>query len=665
MKRIIAVLLAVVLLSGISLSAAEEPQVSADFLQALAAWAQNLNLDESDYAGSVKWLDSPGYQGTVRKNQGITETELAGLGKVQVSENKLMLDIGGKKFGVDLSKLKDMVKSYSSGEKGLLKDLEMLRPWLERAFKEIVLPCVKINYSLDGVSIHIDADDEKIMESTYALIDEIMAERNTLETILNHYGSYLARLIPDMPRTFEELEKAWESEKEHRTFHWRDFNLGADITYSRENGGLSASGRINLYLQQLFSADLTFELKTTDEGADFTASLDLTNGRDAADQFSGKLVFHYVRDKIEGILEIQDHTYTLKAERKTEENGQSFYTASLTGMDGLGLIHMKYDLEAVYDPAEKSLKAALYQTRDAGTSFESRNELGALDVNAGILGWEGELRLPFGALSMNLNFGDNYTRVRLEHTGLTQLDSWYLDAWLYYAPKDYLLKVETNLAYQTRLKSSLYTLAFREDEIEFSISDKHETTHHAKFTYRRTANGFEAEIEYLNKWERIPVISSRIKPSTLKLVREGNSYRADLDWRLYGMTVLGATGTLDLDESGAFRKLCIDATLSDPLGIAKKRDYHLTVIPGAITYADQTGTYELRIAENTAEKMVVLLTKDDRDELGSLVLTLEDGGTFSGVLTVMGKETGSVVIRPIPKEPIDEITEENALMLHF
>lgn len=609
MKRIIAVLLAVVLLSGISLSAAEEPQVSADFLQALAAWAQNLNLDESDYAGSVKWLDSPGYQGTVRKNQGITEIELAGLGKVQVSENKLMLDIGGKKFGVDLSKLKDMVKSYSSGEKGLLKDLEMLRPWLERAFKEIVLPCVKINYSLDGVSIHIDADDEKIMESTYALIDEIMAERNTLETILNHYGSYLARLIPDMPRTFEELEKAWESEKEHRAFHWRDFNLGADITYSRENGGLSASGRINLYLQQLFSADLTFELKTTDEGADFTASL--------------------------------------------------------TGMDGLGLIHMKYDLEAVYDPAEKSLKAALYQTRDAGTSFESRNELGALDVNAGILGWEGELRLPFGALSMNLNFGDNYTRLRLEHTGLTQLDSWYLDAWLYYAPKDYLLKVETNLAYQTRLKSSLYTLAFREDEIEFSISDKHETTHHAKFTYRRTANGFEAEIEYLNKWERIPVISSRIKPSTLKLVREGNSYRADLDWRLYGMTVLGATGTLDLDESGAFRKLCIDATLSDPLGIAKKRDYHLTVIPGAITYADQTGTYELRIAENTAEKMVVLLTKDDRDELGSLVLTLEDGGTFSGVLTVMGKETGSVVIRPIPKEPIDEITEENALMLHF
>ena len=164
MKRIIAVLLAVVLLSGISLSAAEEPQVSADFLQALAAWAQNLNLDESDYAGSVKWLDSPGYQGTVRKNQGSTETELAGLGKVQVSENKLMLDIGGKKFGVDLSKLKDMVKSYSSGEKGLLKDLEMLRPWLERAFKEIVLPCVKINYSLDGVSIHIDADDEKIKE---------------------------------------------------------------------------------------------------------------------------------------------------------------------------------------------------------------------------------------------------------------------------------------------------------------------------------------------------------------------------------------------------------------------------------------------------------------------------------------------------------------------
>ena len=124
MKRIIAVLLAVVLLSGITLSAAEESGKPADFLQALSEWAQKLNPDESDYSASVKWSGSPGYQGTLRKDQEITEIELAGLGKAQVSENKLMLDIGGKKFGIDLSRVLNLIKSWSSGKsekKGLLK----------------------------------------------------------------------------------------------------------------------------------------------------------------------------------------------------------------------------------------------------------------------------------------------------------------------------------------------------------------------------------------------------------------------------------------------------------------------------------------------------------------------------------------------------------------
>lgn len=201
--------------------------------------------------------------------------------------------------------------------------------------------------------------------------------------------------------------------------------------------------------------------------------------------------------------------------------------------------------------------------------------------------------------------------------------------------------------------------------MEFSVADERETQCHAKISYRRTMNGFEVEVEYLNKWERIPVISSRFKPSRLKFVAEGNRYRADLEWCLYGKPVLGATGTLDLDESGAFRRLAVDATQYDLLGIAKNRDYHLTVIPGTVTYVDQTGIYELRIVEDTAEKLAVVLTKDYKDELGSLVLTLDDQKAFSGVLTVMGNETGSIMITPIPKEPIDEITEENAFMIDF
>ena len=663
MKKIIAVLLTVMLLAGISLSAAEPLQGSADFWQTLTGWAQNLNLDESDYSGSVRWLNRPVCQGTIRKDQGITEIELTGLGKAQVSEKKIMLDIGGRKFGVNLSKAGEWIQSLSAGGKGLFQDLKPLRSWLEKAFRDIILPCVRINYSDGGFSVHVDADDDTIRERTCALIDEIMAERETAETILNHYGAFLARIIPGMPRTFEELEKAWESEKENPTFFRRDFSLGADITYSQREDSLSASGRVNLSLEGLFGANLTFELKSKDEGMDVLASLDLTDYRNDAARSSSKLAIHSIKDKIEGLFEIQDNTYTLKAERKTGENGLNIYTASLNGLNSRDGVFLKYDLEAEYDPADQSLKAVLYKTRDAGTPDESQEKLADLEVHTGILGREAELKLPYGDLLLNLSFGDQYIRLKLEHKGLTSLSTWYLDAWLYYAPKEYLLKVETNLADYDRRNSFIYSLALRENEIEFSVSDERETQCHGRFTYRRTMNGFEAEIEYLNKWERIPIISNRIKPSSLKLVREGNSFRADLEWRLYGKTVLGATGTLDLDEAGAFQKLCVDATQYDLLGIVREKDYHLTVVPGTITYSDPTGIYELGITENTADRLAVALTKDHRDELGSLVLSLDDQKAFSGVLTVMGKETGSVMIRPIPKEPIDEITEEHALMI--
>ena len=73
MKRIISIMLAVMMLLGLSFSAAEEAPASTSFPRALLDWVQSLNLDTSDYAGSVRWVNSPLYEGTIRKNQGITE----------------------------------------------------------------------------------------------------------------------------------------------------------------------------------------------------------------------------------------------------------------------------------------------------------------------------------------------------------------------------------------------------------------------------------------------------------------------------------------------------------------------------------------------------------------------------------------------------------------
>ena len=109
MKKILAVLLAVSLLLGISCAAAEEQATAGDFLQSLARWAQSLNLDESDYYGSVGWAGGLLYDGTIRKNQDFTELAVSGLGRAQISRKKIMLEIGGQKYGIDLTAVVDTI----------------------------------------------------------------------------------------------------------------------------------------------------------------------------------------------------------------------------------------------------------------------------------------------------------------------------------------------------------------------------------------------------------------------------------------------------------------------------------------------------------------------------------------------------------------------------
>ena len=667
MKKILAVLLAVSLLLGISCAAAEEQATAGDFLQPLARWAQSLNLDESDYYGSVGWAGGLLYDGTIRKNQDFTELAVSGLGRAQISRKKIMLEIGGQKYGIDLTAVvKDLLQSFASGGRSFTKDLKVLWPWAEKAFKDILLPCVRISYSIDGLTLHIDANDEEIKERTYAFIDEIMAERNTAEALLSHFGSFLGRFIPGMPKTVDELERFWESEKANQTIAWRKFNFSADITCSMKFSGQSVSGHGNLYLEGLYGATISFELKSDKEGVDLLGSLDLTNDRAGMQSSSYKLALHLIGDKAEGLLQIQDNTYALKAEKETPEKGAARYTASLVGMNRQNKVFAMYDLEASFDPDNKSVGISLYETRNAGTSSESRERVAGLDLYKGILGWEAELKLPFEDLSVNLSRGDRYCRLRLEYTSATESRSWYLDTWLYYSPGEYLIKAETNLfdLYNDN-ERNIYTvsLAARKHEIEYSVSDGLETKCHAKLSYNRTGNGFEAEAEYLNLWAPDPVFNTWKKPSRLKLVREGNSYRADLEWCRESKTEWSATGILDFDPTGGFGKLEIDATQYDLAGDRPEKSYRLSYVPGAITYADKTGAYELRITENTAEKMVFSVTKDEKYEMASLTLTLDDQGAFNAAVGFMGFEMGNMTIKPIPKEPVDEITEENALMI--
>ena len=280
MKRIISIMLAVMMLLGLSFSAAEEAPASTSFPRALLDWVQSLNLDTSDYAGSVRWVNSPLYEGTIRKNQGITELAVSGLGRAQIYDQKIMLEFGGKTYGVDLSKLTGLLRSFTAKKDEASKAWNTLKSWLKKALKDIVLPGVRISYSSGDFLLHIGADDETMKERT-------------------------------APQSFE----------------------GIDFTYSQGKDGLSVSGRVKLYFRLLFAVDLSFDLKSNDEGLDLQASLDLSDRLNLFRLSSNKLAFHYAGDKIAGSLETMGMTFLLKGEKGVETNGIKHYTVSLTGQN--------------------------------------------------------------------------------------------------------------------------------------------------------------------------------------------------------------------------------------------------------------------------------------------------------------------------------------------
>ena len=425
LKRILATLL-VVSLFGISIACSEEAAANVDFADGFLAWTKSLDLNRTDYHGQVVYNGIPSVDTTLRKDGGLTELAISNLGRVQISDQTLALEINGQKYYVDLASIMDTVMPLLEGEQSYSEDLEMAGSWLEKALQQVVLPCLKVSFTERGMLIHLEASDEIIRERAYTLIDELMADRQCVEGLLKKYSGILSLFIPDMPETFEELEAAWISEKENHEFYWRDFDVSADITYSRNNQEIQMSGEVSLYIQWLFGIDLSFELASEGETIDLLADIDLTNYRDYIRSASNKLEFHCQGNRLYGTLKTRDMTYSLNAEKETEENKQDRYVATLTGKQ-YGKFVVKYDLDALYDSQANSLKATVYETQDIGTSYESQKELMDLECYKRIMGWDVNLKLPYDICSMHFSFGKQYSRLKIESTGYA-FNYVYLDA---------------------------------------------------------------------------------------------------------------------------------------------------------------------------------------------------------------------------------------------
>ena len=655
MKRIFCLLVSFLMLASCLASFAEEAAQEACFPSTVLEWVKALDPERMDH--HLRLSDgNQSVEAVLRKDPSLAEIEIPGLGRLQTSEKQIALEWNGQKIIVDL----DSILSLASfaGEDGVRKDMEILKPWLRKAAAEIFLPCAELHSDRNGFSLHIEATGQNIRDRTYALIDEMMEERTTLETLLSRYGKTLALFIPHMKTDFDSLKEAWEAEKARPRVNWPAFTVNADLSLACGRSGPQFAFAGDLSIDRGFACFFRLEYAQTEEGFDLNASFDPVSpymrGRySTTDSYALSLTL--AGRRLSGRFSAGGESYTLNAEITQEREDSALITGSLSCSGESGSSPWELRINCPVDIRQRSLRAVFDMVRYPNTSDESSERVAVLDGRLLQSGLEAALETDTNILSLRLNGTEKYARAKFENRIRGWSRSTLFDAWIFHPEEQqYRIRIDTNLAGARQQ----YSLFLNKGEMAFDLSYGYGKAISAKIMFRPGPNGFDAEIDYLNLLPYLDQAYTGPEPWSLKVSRNGSIITADLALRN-----ITAHASAELSEDGQLKLFEGEATTADLRHPDRSQTWRLSYVPGTATLAAPDGIYELKVTANTSQTLVLRLTKDYQSELGSLVFTLDPASGFSGLLTVEGQEKANLSLFTAEKEPIVPITEEGALRI--
>lgn len=651
MKRTVAILLSLLLFLSTLPGYAEETTPAKDFPTAFLQWAQNLNLSTSDYGGTFSYGQNPPYHATLRQDNNILELAIQELGKAQLNDQMFALEINGQKYYVDLVSL---LQFFQSKANELPKDLEILQGWLQKAYQQIILPCIEISYTNSGMILHIEINDEGIKDRTYALVDELLEDRSTVEHLLTSYGPLLSLLIPNMPKDYNSLIQVWTSAKNDSSAQWPFFSLTADVTFaSNYYGGLEISCNADIKLSQ-YAARLTFELLSDGNSLDLTASYKPYSFYSSS-QFD--LEFHYAGNQVDGQLIVNGTVISLNVLWEDLTDGTRKITADLTGNYAESYVHvpsMHYHLDVCIDPKASTLKANLTEMKDTNAAEKVTIDLASLDIHIRNNSWDAVLNIGDQIISAHFSNAIQYSRLKIDSRGRYGSQN-YLDLWIYHPGDSLHIKLDTDLFTG---RQEIYDLNLQRNKLSFDIVNGYRQIFHTLIRYQPTNEGFTLDAELMDYYILGP------NPCTFRLSKNNQIFYAELRWD-YWLTNIGfAEATLELDEKGRFGKLEANASISDDAYTSYNKEYHLSCTPDTLIYEDPAYYLKLQVKENTAHRLNIGMYNKPQEETGSLLITLDDSGALEGVLSYLGEELARLRIEPIEKEPITPISKENALIIN-
>ena len=395
MKKLLALILALSLCVSLTASLAESnAPLSGAFGRALQEWIQSLDPSSTDLR--IDWTDGEKTSSAeIRGDNDLTLVEIPELGRIQISEGKIVLQLEGKTTVVDLNSLIRFQQSRTTADS---RDSRLLSMLYIQAFEEVIMPSVKMRMGENGLVFHFSIDNQVLIRRLYDYLDKVFQSEAYRELILRSFSSFLAS-VPDSPKTGDELLSWWKNEYSNAGKAEKTTVLDLDVISNDRSAGSEIVGFGTLTSREV-RFDFSFDSCSSMDGFTMNASVQETRRSRTVANCTISLRSHgtdlYIRSSAEseskGVfsfdLDVEDADIY-----GTVKNGDREYV--ITGSRNAPLRKVSV-----------SIRRVGYE-KDEGADFSLRP--GQLDLNA---------FSPDRTLRCSVSYADSYGHIILRGTGL-------------------------------------------------------------------------------------------------------------------------------------------------------------------------------------------------------------------------------------------------------
>ncbi len=632
-------------------SAAPEPVKA--FSDSLLQWANRLNPAEYDLRADVS-TGQGAYSATVKRDGAMTSIEIPGVGTLQIDQKDIVFNLSGITYVMNIESLVKLFTDAADPSSGAQMDASLMRPLLQQAVQEILLPSLELSYSHSTINCHIELNETELRDRLVAFLDKLISG-DSFDALYAAYGQYLQLLIPDFPKSADEIRAAWpDIEAESHYPLYDHFSVEADFQRSLSLWGMPEMACVGNISYMHHSLGFSFEYSARRDGVSLYVDFSERTGN--YDAFNVSFVLDGHDHNVAGALSIntrESNSFVFKAafrddgidaEMDYRQDNQLMGTASVKGK---------------HDRNSKTITGTIEYT-DKQYSDEQAIQVASLDFSYWASGCAGSLFIPGASFQLHSAMGNSYS-----HTALTaQLDSWYgsqesFELWLFKTGwNSYRARFEVlRQAYGNKYREFFLTGTYGPTGFSASVSGRlAQTQISGSVNYERKPDGYDFSVEYNpNALYFLQYTGMERIPFSIRVSRARQTYDISFTNTFfpYGLkakaqVVLGATGSISLlegtlENTSYYSDEPQKASFSYKPGTIKVNDGHRTYAVQRMAETARTIRYQMIVEPyNAAYTLDIELDND----LRTLICRVSSDGATQAELLISALDKTEI-------EPLD------------